>query len=129
MKKGGTKDDGEKIRVELISPMWLLGIAKVLTFGAKKYAAHNWRKGIEISRLIGAALRHILAFLMGEDIDPDSGLPHLHCASCELMFASELVVTRPDLDDRYKPEPTGGVKNEICSLRRKRKLAKKRRRK
>lgn len=98
----GTKYDSEKIQVELLSPTWLLGVGSVLTFGAKKYAAHNWRKGIARTRLLGAALRHILAYLGGEDRDPESGLSHLYHASCCLMFASELHETRPDLDDRYR---------------------------
>lgn len=98
----GRKDDGNKIQMELLSPLWLFGVGRVLTFGAKKYAAHNWRKGIVMSRLLGACLRHIFAFLNGEDNDPESGICHLHHASCCLMFASELFQTHPQLDDRYK---------------------------
>jgi hypothetical protein len=101
---GGLKHDQEKVQLELLSPTWLYGVGRVLTFGAKKYAAHNWRKGIQLSRLLGAALRHILSFLGGEDTDPESGLSHLYHASCCLMFASELHQTRPELDDRYKGE-------------------------
>ena len=98
----GIKLDTEKPDMSLLSAVWLFGVAQVLTFGKKKYNAHNWRKGLEISRLIAAALRHIFAFLNGENLDPETGLPHLHHASCCLMFASELMITRPDMDDRYK---------------------------
>lgn len=97
----GMKYDSEKIQLELLSTKWLLGVGRVLTFGAKKYASHNWRKGIQQSRLLGASLRHILAYLDGEDLDQESGLSHLFHASCCLMFAAELKETRPDLDDRY----------------------------
>lgn len=100
-KSAGLKFDSNKPPMELLSPVWLEGVAQVLAFGAKKYAAHNWRKGIQISRLIGAALRHIFAFLAGQDLDPESKLPHLHHASCCLMFASELMYTKPECDDRY----------------------------
>lgn len=102
MADGGDKFDQDKVPLDLLSSTWLFGVGKVLGFGAKKYAAHNWRKGISQSRLLGAALRHILAHIGGEDMDPESGLLHLHHASCCLMFASELYETRPDLDDRYK---------------------------
>lgn len=98
----GIKHDQDKVRLDLLSPIWLNGVGKVLTFGARKYTAHNWRKGIERSRLIGAALRHTIAYLGGEDRDPETGLLHLYHASCCLMFAAELHETRPDLDDRYK---------------------------
>lgn len=100
---GGTKNDSEKIQVELLSARWLFGVGQVLTFGARKYAAHNWRKGIALSRLLGACLRHVLAFLGGEDCDSETQLSHLYHASCCLMFAAELHETHPDLDDRYKP--------------------------
>ena len=102
MKKQGIKHDKDKVRLDLLSPLWLNGVGQVLTFGAKKYAAHNWRKGLERSRLIGASLRHILAYLGGEDRDPETGLLHLFHASCCLMFASELHFTKPNTDDRYK---------------------------
>jgi hypothetical protein len=98
----GVKHDTDKPDLSLVSPIWITGVARVLTFGKKKYAAHNWRKGIETSRLLAACLRHIFAFLSGEDRDPETGECHLDHASCCLMFARELWETRPDLDDRYK---------------------------
>ncbi len=98
----GVKFDGEKIQMDLLSARWLFGVGEVLTYGAKKYAAHNWRKGISRARLLAATLRHVFAYLRGEDCDPETGLLHLHHASCCLMFAAELHYTRPDLDDRYK---------------------------
>ncbi len=102
--EGGIKHDENKPRMDLLSTVWIEGVANVLTFGARKYDAHNWRKGLARSRLLGACLRHIFSYLSGEDYDKETGLLHLHHASCCLMFASELHVTRPDLDDRYKPE-------------------------
>jgi hypothetical protein len=100
----GIKHDQEKARMDLLSSDWLEGVAQVLSFGAKKYQSHNWRKGIERSRLLASSLRHIFAYLKGEDYDPETGLLHLYHASCGLMFASELHFTRPDTDDRYKNE-------------------------
>jgi hypothetical protein len=103
-KQNGQKFDSEKPRVDLLDPLALEGLAKVLTFGAKKYAAHNWRGGISFSRLIGASLRHIFAILRGEDNDPESGLPHVDHLGCCWMFLSNMMKTRPDLDDRWKPD-------------------------
>lgn len=100
----GVKHDGEKEPLALLSRVWLLGVAKVMGFGAKKYAADNWRGGIQRRRLISAALRHLLAYSDGEDNDPETGYSHLDHASCCLMFAREMHETRPDLDDRYKRE-------------------------
>lgn len=100
----GIKHDQEKPDMSLLSSIALEQIAEVLTFGKKKYAAHNWRKGISYSRLLGALLRHTFSYLKGEDKDPESGLSHLAHAGCCVMFLLELSVTRKDLDDRYKGE-------------------------
>lgn len=97
-----TKHDSEKPRMDLLSSKWLIGVAKVLTFGAKKYEANNWRKGHQASQLIGAALRHITAFNDGENLDSESGLSHLYHASCCLMFLAENMEVRPEFDDRWK---------------------------
>ena len=98
------KADDEKIRMELLSPVALEAIAKVMTFGAQKYTDHNWRKGFKWSRLIGAALRHLMAFMKGEDKDPESGLPHLAHLGCCVMFLLEHQLTKIGKDDRYKGE-------------------------
>lgn len=100
---GATKHDSGKPMMGLLSSLWLVGVAQVLTFGAKKYASHNWRKGINQSRLMDAALRHLASFNGGEDLDPETGLSHLLHASCCIMFAYELLQTHPQMDDRYKP--------------------------
>lgn len=84
-----TKFDGDKVMHELLATEYLEGTAKVLTFGAKKYAAGNWADGsFKASRLVGALKRHLEAYVSGEKLDPESGLPHLYHASCCLMFLS-----------------------------------------
>jgi hypothetical protein len=99
----GIKLDAEKPDMSLLSSTALLKTAEVMSFGKRKYAAHNWRKGINYSRLIAAAMRHIVAYNNGEDKDPESGLSHLAHASCCIQFLIEFENTRTDLDDRYKP--------------------------
>lgn len=98
----GQKFDTDKPMVDLLDVEWLLGTAQVLTFGAKKYDKHNWRKGISYTRLIAAALRHLFAIMRGEDVDAESGLKHVHHLSCCIMFLSYMMDHRPDLDDRWK---------------------------
>ena len=102
--KVGIKYDVDKPDMSLLSPYAMYELAKVLSYGKVKYAAHNWRKGIERSRLISAALRHIFSYLAGQDKDPETGLSHLSHATCCLMFATELHVTMPDTDDRHVTE-------------------------
>lgn len=100
----GIKHDSEKPDMSLISGMALTKVAEVMTFGKKKYSAHNWRGGFAWSRPAAAALRHIFSWLNGEDKDPETGLSHLAHACCCLFFLLEFETTRPDLDDRYKQD-------------------------
>jgi hypothetical protein len=101
--KKAIKHDENKPRFELISPIALTKIALVLTEGAKKYDDHNWRKGFKWSRLIGAAFRHLTAFMAGQDKDPETKLSHLAHAACCIMFLLEHEETHKELDDRYVP--------------------------
>ena len=92
MKKAkGVKADAGKPEFRLIPQVALLEVAKVMTFGAKKYAPDNWRKVENAhSRYIDAALRHINAHLIGQHKDPESDLSHLAHAVCSLMMAMEM---------------------------------------
>jgi len=105
--EGGKKHDAGKPPMALLDGYAIEELAKVLDHGAKKYGAHNWRDGIEISRLISAALRHIFRFMNGENTDEESGLSPLAHAMCELMFAIWMVKNRPEMDDRWKGDCLG----------------------
>jgi hypothetical protein len=104
MTKSAIKHDSEKVRMDLLDPRAIEKLAQVLTFGAKKYEAQNWRRGISKSRLLGAALRHLFSYMRGEDADPESGLSHVAHAMCCCMFLLGLE-KRTDLDDRWKDLP------------------------
>ncbi len=97
------KNDDGKPRVELIPPLALMEIGRVLEFGAKKYGANNWRNGMDWSRFHGAALRHLLAWFGGESKDAESDLSHLAHAACCLLFLMECEAKQIGCDDRpYK---------------------------
>ena len=94
------KYDGEKVRLDLLPADPIIDVGKVLTYGARKYTAENWRKGLAWSRCYGAALRHLLAWHKGETNDPETGLNHLAHAACEILFLLEFTRTHLELDDR-----------------------------
>lgn len=98
----GIKHDSEKPDMSLLSTISLIKMAEVMTFGKKKYSANNWRGGFAWTRALAACLRHVLAFMNGEDKDPESGFSHLAHAACCIMFLLEFEDTKPELDDRYK---------------------------
>lgn len=99
--EGGLKADTEKPPMELLDPYAMEQIALVLAFGRDKYEAHNWRKGIRITRLLAAALRHAFALLGGETKDPESGLSHAAHLGCCAMFLIWMLEHRKDMDDRW----------------------------
>jgi len=93
--------------MDLIPAQGMRLLAEVLTYGAKKYGADNWQKGIEHSRLFAACLRHLYAYKSGESIDPESGLSHLGHALCNIVFLIWMADNKPELNDlQEKPRRT-----------------------
>lgn len=110
----GIKRDTGKPPMALLDRYALEQIAQVLGFGASKYERDNWRKGIRYTRLVDAMLRHAFAIADGEDIDPESGLPHAAHIGCCTMFLLWMMRFRPDLDDRYKVDQAlSAIEHEI----------------
>jgi hypothetical protein len=73
-----------------------------MTHGAKEYGDNNWRKGMAWHRIAGAALRHILKFMSGQDIDPDSGVHHMALAADNCLMLCECSMLKIGTDDRGK---------------------------
>ena len=79
----GKKFDSGKVPMHLLAPDVLMEEAEVMGFGEAKYGAWNWLEGMHWSRLVGAAMRHLLAWHSGESKDPETGFSHLaHCRCC-----------------------------------------------
>lgn len=105
----GIKFDQEKVQLELLPVRALEDIARVLTFGAEKYSEENWREGFTYKRIIGSTLRHIYAWVRGENTDPETGISHLSHAACNLLFLITFEQTNTGEDDRViygKPKQT-----------------------
>lgn len=81
--------------------------ARVLTRGAEKYAERNWEKGMKWSKVIASLKRHLNAFELGEDMDPESALPHMAHVMCNAAFLIQYMHTCPHLDDRPGSHITG----------------------
>ncbi len=58
----------------------------VLEFGAKKYSADNWKAGLDKKEVLESMMRHLAALMDGEEIDPESNLPHIGHIQCNAMF-------------------------------------------
>lgn len=99
-KGSGARYNNGKADLSLI-PLWTLeDEAKVWMYGKKKYAAWNWAKGMDWSIPLACALRHISAWQRGEELDHESGLPHLAHAICNLRMLTLYSKTYKEGDDR-----------------------------
>ena len=98
----GTKTDDGKVRFDLIPGDALYSLAEVYTYGSLKYADNNWRKGMSWSRVFGGLMRHAWAFWRGEEIDEESGLPHIMQAAFACFTLYVYSSTRNEFDDRIK---------------------------
>lgn len=91
----GQKFDTGKPIIGAIPPHAELAVARVMTFGAQKYARDNWRKIDDIpTRYMDAALRHLNAVRRGETVDPESGEHHLAHAACCILFMLDVEATK-----------------------------------
>jgi len=77
-------------------------INQVLTFGGRKYSDYNWRAGFTYSRCFNAGMRHLWAWWRGEDLDPESSLPHLAHGICCFIFLLQFFLDGKGTDNRYK---------------------------
>ena len=98
----GIKHDAGKLPMDLIPHEAIIALAAVLRHGEQTYGRNNWRKGMKWSRLIAACLRHLWAWIAGEEKDAESGLPHLWHALCCLAFLVAYRETKIGDDDRWK---------------------------
>lgn len=94
---------------------YLPAVMEVLKFGANKYGLHNYRLGMDWSRLVGAARRHLYYYplVMGEVFDTETKVNHIFNAYCCLQFLYEYSRDGLGTDDRFKkkevPSPIGCI--------------------
>lgn len=108
---GGQKDK-KRAQLGALDPKALLTLAEVAGFGAEKYDRYNMLKGYDWSLCFDAMQRHLLAFWAGEDVDPESGLPHVAHAAWHALTLLAFQQRGVGTDDRppvAQPKQTGAV--------------------
>jgi hypothetical protein len=91
----------KKVPLHLVPCEVLLETGLAMLEGARKYGAHNYRvAGVRASVYYDAAMRHIMAWWEGEDIDSDSGLPHIIKAIASLIVLRDGQHVGNWVDDR-----------------------------
>ena len=85
------KADKGKMRYDLVPFDALDEVAKVLTFGIRKYPSpeENWRVNSspeDIKRYEAALLRHMSEHMQGRELDDETGLSHMAHIATNAMF-------------------------------------------
>lgn len=79
--------DAGKHRWTLMPWASVCEVLAVLEYGATKYSPDNWQRVPDARvRYANAAMRHMVAWIQGEQCDAESGLSHLAHAVCCLLF-------------------------------------------
>ena len=99
---GAIRDSDGKTRWDLLPYDALDEIAKVLTDGANQYGDRNWEKGFPWTAVFASLMRHTSAWMLGEDLCPKSGRPHLAHAGCNVLFLLTFYLRKTGTDDRVK---------------------------
>lgn len=95
-----TKYDQDKYDPTMLTIEMIELVSRVRMMGAKKYGRDNFKLGFKYTRSLAAALRHLQAFLNGEDNDPESGLLHLGHAICAVEHCIYDYTHHKENDDR-----------------------------
>ena len=100
---GSLRYNKGKLPMHLVPTSAIKAMAAVLEYGATKYTERNWESGSDYSVPYASLMRHLTAFWEGENLDPESKLPHTFHI---LMNAAMLVEYEQlgEFDDRPSKE-------------------------
>lgn len=96
-----TKYDTDKIDPSFVSWGLAAAVSRSMGLGAKKYERDNYRSGtgLKVRRIVGALVRHALALLNGQRVDPESGLHHADHIAANANMLCETLRLFPGNDD------------------------------
>jgi hypothetical protein len=94
---GAVRDmHGGKGRMDLLPWNAIMEVSRHCEAGALKYGEHNVDKGIPVHSLLDSGIRHAVKWWLGWGDEP-----HLAAACWNLLWALEMTLTKPNMDDRY----------------------------
>jgi hypothetical protein len=91
--EAGAHQSHVPFRFDLIPPGALFAVAEILSQGAEKYGAENWRGITDPAVHANHSLAHFYSWLCGDDSE-GTPLEHLARAFCRAAFALEMEVLR-----------------------------------
>ncbi len=104
----------KKPSAQFIPPIAIIEESVVMALGAAKYGAFNWQDDpVDATTYYSAAIRHLLQWFSGEDVDAESGASHLaHVRAC-MAILMDAKASGKLIDDRPKCAPAGEAINRL----------------
>lgn len=102
-KTGSLRFNSNKPEISQLDPRFLLALAEHMKKGEEKYGKYNWALGQDYHTTFDCCMRHILAFMAGEDFDKESGTHHIISAAANLMILwTSIQMNDKELDTRWE---------------------------
>lgn len=89
-----------KIQLREVDPDFIIGLGEVLTASRAKYDEGNWMKETKFSTPYESAMRHLMKFWGGDELDEETKKHHLLHAATNLMFLYYHTRSGVGIDDR-----------------------------
>lgn len=108
----------KKASMQAVPNTALLYLGQVMEGGAAKYGPFNWRDSpVDSGTYYDAAQRHLMAWQDGQDVDAESGLPHLAhvMACCAIVLDAESTGNLIDQRREMENGNTADVLDEIAA--------------
>lgn len=100
----------KKPPISLVPPSVIIHLAMAFKEGAEKYGAYNWRsKKVQTLIYCDAIMRHLLAYIDGEDIDQESGKHHL----AGVLASAAVLLDAQENDSLIDNRPPKGNASEL----------------
>lgn len=110
----------KKAPLHLVPPAAVIGMADGLSVGGIKYGPGNWRaQPIENMTYVAASIRHLFAYMDGQDYSEDSaevvGHPvhHIDHALAGLGILRDAIASGTVIDTRLLPGPAAAILREM----------------
>lgn len=102
-----------KPSVALVPNIAIIAAALAAEDGAVKYGPYNYREGhpVEVMTYANACLRHLQAFIDGEDFTSDTGVPNLGGVIMCAAIILDIMATGVAVDNRPKAGPASKLQD------------------
>jgi hypothetical protein len=108
----------KKVKVQYIPPSAIIALGEALGEGGVKYGPFNWRdKPVEVLTYVGGMLRHLLAYMDGEDVDPEGGKLHLGGLMANAAILVDATHCGTIIDNRPKKGHSGDRIRELAGVK------------